>query len=263
MRRYITIYYLLFVLIIMGAFASMAQNAYGLRICGVACVGFALAFLHEILFLPRAGDDVIRGWMINAELVFLSVIAIVFVCRNYAVELSFSEILLLFSLSGLLLLYSYHALLHVRKARNQMELFYPLIFYYGAVLLFVLSFLTSAVYPRATTILAVAAIVMISIFAVVALVFKRPVPDSDGMTIWSYLRGLKNKSSILLIASILVSGYSLLYSVGILPSFYYGTPKGYQDLVKLSAARTDNATKEKSREFIERYDAFVRKYSAP
>ena len=47
MKKYNTLYYFLFVVLILGAFASMAQYSYGLIICGIACLGFTGAFLVE------------------------------------------------------------------------------------------------------------------------------------------------------------------------------------------------------------------------
>ena len=104
MKRYATVYYLLFVLLVMGAFASMAQNAYGLKICGIACLGFALTFLHEMFFTPRQSDDqLVSLWIFYVELIFLSVIALVFLFRNFSIDLPFSDTLLTVSLTVLLL----------------------------------------------------------------------------------------------------------------------------------------------------------------
>lgn len=264
MRRYATVYYLLFVLLVMGAFASMAQNSYGLKICGIACLGFALTFIHEIFFVSQAESVRFEApWLVNAELIMLSIIALVFLFRNFSNDFPFSNTLLIISLTGLLLLFSFYAFFHIQQVRGQKELVYPLSLYYGAVLLFILSFLASIIYPAAAFNLSLTALLLISVFAALTLVFNKSASDGEATSIWLYLRQMKNKSSILLIVCILTSGYSVLYSTGILPAFYYGTPKGYQDLVKLSSTRSDNATKAKYHEFQERYDSFVKKYSAP
>ncbi|HSF44363.1 MAG TPA: hypothetical protein VLA58_00080, partial [Chitinophagaceae bacterium] len=56
MKTYNTIYFLLFVLLIMGAFASMAQNSYGLKLLGVVGMLFGLLFLYQLIrFLMRPG----------------------------------------------------------------------------------------------------------------------------------------------------------------------------------------------------------------
>lgn len=264
MRRYATIYYLLFVLLVMGAFASMAQNAYGLKICGVACLGFALTFLHEIFFTSMSDDDqIVAPWMVYAELICLSVIALVFVFRDFSVDFSFADVFLIFSSTFLFLLFFYQAILQLKVARRfQSMLPYMVALYYGAVLFFVLSILSGIVLPGLTSQLALVAIVLVFIFAVLTLIFKTFRVSEEAISIWQFIRQMKNKSSIVLIASLLVSGYSLLYSVGILPSFYYGTPRGYQQLIELSNAGDGTVGKERPREFKERYDAFITKHTA-
>ena len=264
MKRYATIYYLLFVLLVMGAFASMAQNAYGLKICGIACLGFALTFLHEIFFAPRSADDqLVAPWLAYTELLFLSVIALVFLLRNFSNDLPFSDTLLTVSLTGLLLLSLYHAILQLKiAARHHIKLVYLVALYYGAVLFFILSILSTVVFPGLAINLALVAIVLVFVFAGLTLVFKEFTINEELVSIWQYTRQMKNKSAILLIACMLISGYSLLYSAGILPPFYYGTPKGYQHLIELSNAGDGKVGKEKPREFKERYETFIRKHSA-
>ena len=47
MNKYITTYYLLILLLITGAFASMAQNNYGIIIMGWVAVAFGTVFLLQ------------------------------------------------------------------------------------------------------------------------------------------------------------------------------------------------------------------------
>ena len=49
MKKYNPFFYLLFIMLIMGAFASMAQNEYGLKIMGAAGALFGLVFLLEFI----------------------------------------------------------------------------------------------------------------------------------------------------------------------------------------------------------------------
>lgn len=260
MKRYATIYYLLFVLLVMGAFASMAQNAYGLKICGLASLGFALTFLHEIFFTPRSGDDkLVAPWMAYAELILLSIIALIFLFRNFSTDIPFSDTLLIVSLTLLLPLFAYQAVLQFQKAtRHQTMLAYIIAFYYGAVLFFVLSVLSGIILPGLAFNLEIMAILLVIVFAGLTLFFKEFSISDETISIWQYIRQMKSKASILLIASLLISGYSLLYSAGILPSFYYGTPKGYENLVNLG----NKDGREKAREFKERYEAFVKRHSS-
>jgi len=262
MRRYATIYYLLFVLLIMGAFASMAQNAYGLKICGMACLGFALTFFHEIFFTTSTSENrLVAPWILSAELLFLSAISLVFLFRNFSIDFLFADVLLIASFTSLLLLFSYQAILHLKLAREHpVKLVYLVALYYGAVLFFILSFLAGLMFPGLASSLAIVAILMIVTFGALSMVFKDFTTNEETISIWQYAWQMGNKSAILLIASLLISGYSLLNSAGVLPSFYYGTPKGYQNLVRVSNTGKDPEGKEKPREFKERYEGFIKKH---
>ena len=46
-------YFLLFILLIMGTFASMAQNNYGMKIIGGVAFAFALIFIVEFISVIR------------------------------------------------------------------------------------------------------------------------------------------------------------------------------------------------------------------
>ena len=47
MKNYNPIYYFLFILLVTGAFASMAQNSYGIKMMGGVAFAFGLVFLVE------------------------------------------------------------------------------------------------------------------------------------------------------------------------------------------------------------------------
>jgi hypothetical protein len=262
MRQYATIYYLLFVLLIMGAFASMAQNPYGLRICGVACIGFAFSFLHELLF-TRGSDETTSSsrWTGYAELVLLSVLVLIFSFANFSINFPFSETLLIVSFTGLLLIFAYQAIKQLRSTGHQRTTVYLVIFYYGAIVFFILSFLTGLILPGLAMKLALVGIVLTLVLAGTAIIFKQVIVNDETISVWQYVRQMKNKASILLIASLLISGYELLNAAGILPSFYHGTPKGYQHLIELSNSRDSMVGKEKPLEFKERYDEFTKKHA--
>jgi len=261
MKKYSTIYYLLFVLIVMGAFASMAQNAYGLRICGVACLGFALTFLHEIFFTTRAADDpLFPSWIVYGELISLTVIALVFLLKNFSLDFPFSSLILILTLTVLFSLLSYQALLQIQMARlKHAKLVTVLALYYGAVIVFILSVLTGIMLPDASNLLAILAMTFTAGFIVFALVARRLSIDGETISVWHYFRQLKNKSAILLITCLLIYSYNLLYVAGTLPPLYHGTlPNGYQHLVERSIKSNDQ---KKLREFMERYEAFLQRHA--
>ena len=91
MRRFNPIYYLLFILLVMGAFASMAQNSYGLRIMGTVAFSFALVFLIEFIsVLRRKGKADIYALL---EPVCLFVLSFIFGLRVFYIHFDYIELL--------------------------------------------------------------------------------------------------------------------------------------------------------------------------
>ena len=89
MKKYNTIYYLLFILLIMGAFASMAQNSYGLKIMGGVAFVFGLLFLIEFIsVLSEKGKKDIYRLIEPACLLTLSII---FALRVFYIHFPFVE----------------------------------------------------------------------------------------------------------------------------------------------------------------------------
>ena len=58
MKKLNAIYFFLFILLVMGAFAAMAQNSYGLKIMGGVAFVFGLLFIVEfIVALQRKENE--------------------------------------------------------------------------------------------------------------------------------------------------------------------------------------------------------------
>ena len=138
MSRYNPYYYLLFVLLIFGAFASMAQNDYGIKILGGAAFVFGLLFLLQLLGELRSKHktDVVAV----AELFGLTVIAIILSMRVFYIRFPFVEIV--FGFAGLVLLAAYSLRLF-RTWRNlqtkSRAMAILLVMFHGSILCYVAS----------------------------------------------------------------------------------------------------------------------------
>src|SRR5260370_1036635 len=87
MKRYNVVYYILFLAVVMGAFASMAQNSYGMKLIGLVCLGFCFTFLYEVFFLAGVIRPEIAKLIGPAGFVFLfGFIVILFLFRNRIFE---------------------------------------------------------------------------------------------------------------------------------------------------------------------------------
>ena len=92
MKKYNSIFYLLFILLIMGAFASMAQNSYGLKIMGGVAFVFGLLFLIEFISVLRekGKKDIYR----LIEPACLLILSVIFALRVFYIHFSFVELFL-------------------------------------------------------------------------------------------------------------------------------------------------------------------------
>ena len=87
MKKYNTLYYLLFMLIVMGAFASMAQNDYGTTILGLSAVSFSVLFLVQLISMVITTKNWIKNGAI--ELVSLCVLAGILAMRVFFIHFQF------------------------------------------------------------------------------------------------------------------------------------------------------------------------------
>ncbi len=104
MKKFNTLYYLLFVLLIFGSFASMAQNDYGIKILGTVAIAFCILFsIHLISFINKENDK--REKSNGFELASLIVLSGILTLRVFYIRFPFVE--LIFGTAGLLLIFVY------------------------------------------------------------------------------------------------------------------------------------------------------------
>ena len=89
MKSYNTVYYLLTVLLIMGGFASMAQNSYGMPIISAVCMAFGLIFFVQFIQALRANEPNRTEQAI--EFFALFVLAFIFTLRTLQIYFPFIE----------------------------------------------------------------------------------------------------------------------------------------------------------------------------
>ena len=106
MRKYSTVYFLLFALFLLGAFASMAQYSYGMKICGIASLAFTIAFLVELWSIQSREKKRIRH---SLELASLALLSLVFTFRNFSIEWPIFNVLQTVGLTIMLVLLCYNA----------------------------------------------------------------------------------------------------------------------------------------------------------
>ena len=115
MKKYNALYYLFFILLVMGAFASMAQNNYGLKIMGGVAFVFGLVFLLEFISLFNKKEYKNVEALVETACLFL--ISVIFGCRVFYIQFSYIE--LLFAGAGIVLLLFYLRKMILRFRQTQ------------------------------------------------------------------------------------------------------------------------------------------------
>src|SRR5687768_7178162 len=147
MKKYNPIFYLLFILLVMGAFASMAQNSYGIKIMGAVAFLFVLVFIAELISYIRRKDK--ADIYVFLELIGLIVLAFIFGLRVFYIHFLYIE--WVFAASGILL-----AFLYLRKMILRFRYFQPknrflakLVFvFHMSILLFLASLAMLPFFPK-------------------------------------------------------------------------------------------------------------------
>jgi hypothetical protein len=259
MKSYNTIYYLLFVLLIMGSFASMAQNSYGLNLLGAVALSFGLLFLYQ--FFKSLQQTEQKDYSLQAELLSLFALSILFALRTFHVYFPFSE--WLFGLAGLVLIFVYGKKMiqryRVLQVKN-LKLARLSLAYHLSLILFILSLVAAPLLPQVFSFIGIAAFLLLTGFWV--LVFLNPVHLVDGaeISVFKMLADLRDRSLILLSLFFIASLYMGLTRVGVLPSMYSDEyPQAYFKLVNKAEAGKEKPVNGKysHQEFKERYDKFL------
>ena len=171
MKKYNTIYYLLFILLIMGAFASMAQNNYGLKIIGawLLCLDWCLPMSSYRSCVKMRKIDV---YML-IELACLFLVSFIFGFRVFYIHFPYIE--LLFTIAGILLM-----ILYLRKMIFRFRYLQPknnllailVLMLHLSIILFLFSLAMVPFVPKITEVTGIIALVLLLGF-IIAAVFKK------------------------------------------------------------------------------------------
>lgn len=259
MKKYNALYYLLFILLVMGAFAAMAQNGYGMTIMGGVSVVFALVFLAECITVLRKEGPVHVYRLAEAACLF--VIAAIFGLRVFYIHFPYVE--WLFGIAALLL-----ALLYLRKMISRYRYFSEknrsmallVLLFHSSIILFLVSLFLLPVAARSSELCGIAAFVLLVVFISVALLKKELPIEGENMSAFGMVRGLKDHSVIIISLFVLFSFYVGLNRIGMLPGIYSDEfPRAYFELVDKATSGKEKKLDGRYRyeDFKESYDRFL------
>ncbi len=233
MRKNIVLYYLLLLLLVMGAFASMALNSYGILLMSYVALGFGLMFLFELFLLLPKEEEMTATYKISLaiELAVLSGLCLLYFLHGIAVEFPFSLLMrfvffvILFGVNGYHMIRAmYYAKQTPLKVKGSIAL------YFMALLLFIASSHLPFIESWIVILLAIACLLS---FVVFGWWKGQVILNGEETSAWTKVMQFRNKSGIQVIFFAFASFYFLLSSVQILPPLYNGSlPNGYSKVVQ-------------------------------
>lgn len=255
MKKNNPIYFLLFILLVMGAFASMAQNSYGLKLMGGVALVFAAVFMIELTGALTSEEK--KDGSAMAELAAMIPFAAIFGCRVFNIYFPFIE--WVFVAAGTCLLFFYIRKLVIRYRgyveKNKRMANLGLIFHLS-IILFLLSMILAPLSIQATEWIGMAGFVILLVFIIGALIKKFYFVDGNNVTVLQMIAGYRDHSIILALLFLLLSLFIALNKTGLLPGIYSDEyPRAYNEMINGGASG-----KEKTADGKLKHEAFKEKY---
>lgn len=263
MKKYNPIYYLLFILLVMGTFASMAQNSYGLKIMGGVAFAFGFIFLLEFIAAIRKKGK--KDGYVLAELVSMIVFAAIFGCRVFYIH--FPNIEWLFVAAGAWLIFFYVRKLFIRYrrlvARNRRLAWIGAIFHLS-IIFFLFSLIMITFSSQKSEWFGMIGFALLLIFVIGAFIKRDDVVDGDKVTTMQMVTGYRDHSVVLASLFLLFSLFAAFSKIGLLPPIYSDEfPRAYFELVNKASSKKEKPVdgKYKYERFMEKYQEFLKRNS--
>ena len=262
MSRYNPYYYLLFVLLIFGAFASMAQNDYGIKILGGAAFVFGLLFLMQFIGELRSKHK--TDVVVVAELFGLTVVASILAMRVFYIRFPFVEIV--FGLAGLILLAAYLLKLFQtwRNLRTKSRaLAILLVMFHGSILCYVASMTFVPFMPALAEPLGGAGLLLLLLFLVVGWLKREILIEGEKLSVFTFVSRVRDRSIVLIALFLLFTAYMGLTKIDFIPKMYSDEfPQRYFELVNQAESGAEKPVqgRYKHEEFKEMYDKFIKRH---
>ena len=260
MKKYNAIFFLLFILLVMGAFASMAQNSYGLKIMGGVALAFGLIFLLEFItaLVKKEKKD---GYAL-AELASMILFSVILGCRVFYIHFPYIE--WLFAAAGAWLVFFYIRKLFIRYHRlvsmNRRLAWLGVIFHL-CIILFLVSLIMIPFAAEKAEWVGMAAFAILLVFMIGAFVKRDDLVDGNKVTAMQMVTGYRDHSIVLASLFLLFSLFASFNKAGLVPGIYSDEfPRAYFELVDKATTGKEKAAngRYKHEYFKEKYDEFLR-----
>ena len=260
MKKYNAIFYLLFILLVMGAFASMAQNSYGLKIMIGVAFAFAVVFLVQFISALLNRDKKNPYTLIEPACLF----SLSFVFSLRALNMRFPYIELLFVIAGILLI-----LIFMRKMISRYNIFKPknkllsihVLVFHSSIILFLFSIVLIPFAQKVAEALGTIAFILLVVFIIAGFLKKNLLVDGVKVSPFSMVINFNDHSVVIGSICLLFSLFIGLNKFGVLPEIYSDEyPQAYFDLVNKAVSGKEKPVdgKYKYEIFKEKYDQFLK-----
>jgi len=204
----------------------MAQNDYGLTVISWSCYLFALSIIIEMI--QHIKDKI---WYKKVELLSLSVLLILFGLRAAYIHFDYIETLLLIICTLLIIVYAIHAKNKAIHAENK-RLKNLVLLYYFSLITYTSSMLITILLPSLTEIIGGLATALLGLFILGVFISGEQLINGEVVKTNDFLRKQAGHSIVLMTGFLLISVYSGLSMIGILPSLYTDKiPHAYIELI--------------------------------
>jgi hypothetical protein len=259
MKKYNPIYFLLFILLVMGAFASMAQNSYGLKIMGGVAFVFGALFLVE--FIQSMGSGEKKDIFSLGELAAMFLFAVIFGCRVFNIYFSFIEWVFVAAGVVLVIFYVRKLLIRYRRLAGRNPALARLgLSFHISIILFLVSMIMTPFAVQQARWVGLAGFFFLIVFIIGALIKKNYLLEGNKVTALQMVTGYRDHSIVLALLFLLFSLFAASNKMGLLPDIYSDEwPQAYYKLVNDAASKIEKPVngRYKYEEFKEKYDQLL------
>ena len=261
MKKYNTIYYLLFILLVMGTFASMAQNSYGLKIMGGVAFVFGLVFIAEFISgLRKKSEERNVYTLIEPACLFL--LSVIFGFRVFYIHFPYIELLFGGAAILLALVYLMVMVLRFRHFQNKNSFLAILVIvFHLCIILFLGSLAMVPFAPKIAEVTGAGALILLLGFIAAGFFRKDLLVDGENVSAFKMVRRFKGHSVIIASLFLLFSLYVGFNRIGVLPEIYSDEfPRAYFELVNKATSKKEKPVdgRYKYEEFMEKYQQFLK-----
>ncbi len=260
MKSYQTIYYLLFVLLIMGAFASMAQNGYGLIILGAVAFAIGLVFLYQLKEALNNKEK--KDISISIELFSLIVVTAILGLRVFYIHFPFIEVLFELAIAALIIVYIQNMIKYFISFRSKsMVVSVLMLLFFICIIFYLISLAFVPILAQFSGLAGIIAMIFLLLFIIAGLLLKNIFIDGEHVSIFKIVAGIRGNAVLIICLFSLFTLYEGFTRTGVLPRIYSDEfPQAYFEMVNRAESGKEIPVKGRYRyqEFKDKYDTYLK-----